>query len=74
MTNAKFDVELAAHNVATILTQASMGEIDKEQLPLSVAIPDVQIFDTYAKKYAYYYKNFYNKALDHFESVLNDCN
>nr|DAV31287.1 MAG TPA: hypothetical protein [Caudoviricetes sp.] len=26
----------------------------------------------YAKKYAYLYKNYYNAALKHFESVLKD--
>ena len=34
MSKIKFNNELAAHNVATILTQATIGEIDKEQIPL----------------------------------------
>ncbi len=72
MNNTEFDSKLAAHNVATILTQASIGEIDKEQIPIDVAHPAPDIFERYSKQYAYYYKSFYNEALRHFECELSD--
>lgn len=72
MNNPKFNSELAAHNVATILTQASMNEIDKEQIPLSMSQPDFTLFEKYSNQYAYYYKGFYDAALKHFNTVLND--
>ena len=72
MNNIEFDPKLAAHNVATILTQASIREIDKEQIPISVTHPTPDVFEKYSKQYAYYYKNFYNEALKHFEYELND--
>ena len=72
MSDTKFNSELAAHNVAMILTQASIGEIDKEQIPISVTHPTPDIFERYSKQYAYYYKSFYNEALRHFECELSD--
>lgn len=47
MSKIKFNNELAAHNVATILTQATIGEIDKEQIPNSVSL---KVSDVYQKK------------------------
>lgn len=72
MDNTEFDSKLAAHNVATILTQASIGERDKEQIPIDVTHPTPDIFERYSKQYAYYYKSFYNEALRHFECELSD--
>lgn len=72
MKDKKFNSELAAHNVATILTQASIGEIDKEQIPLSAGIPTSNAFGDYARHYAYFYKRYYDAALSHFEHDLND--
>lgn len=72
MTKEKFNSELAAHNVATILTQACMSEIDKEQIPISVSHPNPELFSKYSKQYSYYYKNFYKEALWHFDTELND--
>ena len=67
-----FDSKLAAHNVATILTKACIGEIDKEQIPISSAHPIPDFFNKYATQYSFFYKGFYNESLKHFESVLND--
>lgn len=73
MDNKEFDSKLAAHNVATILTQASIGEIHKEQIPISVNSSNmITAFRDYSKQYAYYYKSFYNEALHHFENELSD--
>ena len=73
MGNTEFDSKLAAHNVATILTQASIGEIQREQIPIDVNSSNVPTaFRDYGKQYAYYYKSFYNEALRHFECELNN--
>lgn len=72
MKNTKFNSELAAHNVATILTQASIGEIHKEQIPIDIARRDSSAYTNYSKEYAYYYKEFYKAALKHFKTDLND--
>lgn len=72
MSNQNFDSKLAAHNVATILTESCIGEIDKEQIPISSVHPTPDFFNKYATQYAYFYKGFYNEALKHFESVLKD--
>lgn len=74
MDNTEFDSKLAAHNVATILTQASIGEIQREQIPTNVNSTNIATsFRDYSKQYAYYYKSFYNEALRHFENELSDC-
>ena len=72
MSKKNFDSELAAHNIATILTKSCIGEIDKEQISLSATSKDPMLFINYSKKYAYFYKNFYDRALEHFNTVLND--
>ena len=72
MSNPKFNSDLAAHNVATILTQASIGEINKEQIPIDMSHPNFTLFEKYADQYAYFYKGFYDAALKHFNTVLND--
>lgn len=73
MDNTEFDSKLAAHNVATILTQASIGEIQKEQIQINVNSANIATsFRDYSKQYAYYYKSFYNEALRHFECELSD--
>ena len=73
MDNTKFDSKLAAHNVAIILTQASIGEIDREQIPININSTNISSsFRNYSKQYAYYYKSFYNEALRHFECELSD--
>ncbi len=71
MNKPKFNSELAAHNIATILMQASIGEIDKEQIPLNMSQPDFSLFEKYSNQYAHYYKGFYDAALRHFNNVLN---
>lgn len=72
MSTSKFNSELAAHNVATILTKASIGEIDSETIPLVASKPNTAQLIDYSKQYAYYYKIFYDGALDHFLRVLTD--
>lgn len=72
MSDTKFNSELAAHNVATILTQSCIGEIDKEQIPISASHPTSDFFEKYSKQYAYYYKGFYKEALRHFNGDLSD--
>ena len=73
MNNTEFDSKLAAHNVATILTQASIGEIQREQISINVNSDNIATsFRDYSKQYAYYYKSFYNEALRHFECELSD--
>ena len=51
--------------------QASIGEIDKEQIPLNMSQPDFSLFEKYSNQYAHYYKGFYDAALRHFNNVLN---
>ena len=70
--NKNFNSELAAHNIATILTQASIGEIDKEQIPINTISPTPNVFEKYSKHYAFLYKSFYKEALKHFNSDLNE--
>ena len=72
MSKINFDNELAAHNVATILTQAAIGEIDKEQIPNNVSLKVSDVYQKNAAEYAYHYKRFYEEALLRFETVLND--
>lgn len=72
MSTSKFNSELAAHNVATILTKACIGEIDSETIPLVASKPNITQLIDYSKQYAYYYKTFYDGALDHFLRVLTD--
>ena len=34
--------------------------------------PNFTLFEKYADQYAYFYKGFYDAALKHFNTVLND--
>ena len=72
MNNSKINSEIAAHNVATILTQVSITETDKEQIPISVNASIPGEISKFSKQYSYYYNEFYKAALKHFTEVLND--
>ena len=71
MKEPKFDIELAAHNVATILTKQSINEIEAEQLRIQPTIGLAE-FDKYGKKYAYIYQGYYKAAYAHFNGDLNE--
>ena len=65
-----FNCELAAHNVATVLTQAS---IEKEHADnMNKHDSGTKKLDGYARQYVLYYKKFYTEALNHFMYDLND--
>ena len=66
--------ETAAHNLALILTQASINEVEKTQLSINVGeySPDFKYLMDLTKKYSFFYDKFYTYSLNHFETVLND--
>lgn len=66
------EASIAAHNLALILTQASINEVEKEQLPISVNNATLEYLRDISNKYAFIYDKFYTYAMNHFESVLND--
>lgn len=69
----KMDSKLAAHNIATILTQAMITDYDKKAIiEANTQFPLSYIFQTYAKTYAAYYKTFYREAYISLEEDLKD--
>lgn len=68
------ETSIAAHNLALVLTQASLKDIEKEQLASATnnETPNFMPLIDIAKKYSFYYDKFYTYALDQFESILND--
>lgn len=63
------DSKLAAHNIATILTQAMITDYDKKAMvEANTQFPLSYIFQTYAA----YYKTFYREAYISLEEDLKD--
>ena len=61
--------EIAAHNIATILTQASISETDKEQIFMDTkgAITDISIdYWFFARKYSHIYSQYYEHVYNRF--------
>ncbi len=72
MKEHKINPEIAAHNIATILTQASITEIDKGQIPISANAPHFDKIREYSEQYSYIYNEFYYKSYNYLVNILDD--